>query len=67
MRQKAIQGLLSRFRWSQTTSIFDGFLADLNRALSALFSKIRHQKIENSSKLQMEPDARLLGLSLIHI
>ena len=47
MRQKAIQGLLSRFRWSPTTSIFDGFLADLNRALSALFFKIRLQKIEN--------------------
>ena len=47
MRQKAIQGLLSRFRRSPTTSIFDGFLADLNRALSALFFKLRPQKIEN--------------------
>ena len=47
-RQKAIQGLLSRFRWSPTTSIFDGFLADSNQALSALFSKIGPQKIENS-------------------
>ena len=46
-RQKAIQGLLSHFRWSPGPSIFDGFLADLNRALSALFSKIRPQKIEN--------------------
>ena len=40
MRQNAIQGLLSRFRWSGTTLIVDGFLADLNRALSALFFKI---------------------------
>ena len=37
MRQKAIQGLLSRFRWSRTTSIFDVSLPVLNRALSALF------------------------------
>ena len=48
MRQKAIQGLLSRFRRSPGPLIFDGFLADLNRALSALFSKIGPQKIENS-------------------
>ena len=47
MRQKAIQGLLSRFRWSPTTSIFDGFFADLNRALSALFSNFGSQKSEN--------------------
>ena len=47
MRQKAIQGLLSRFRWSPGPSIFDGFLADLNRALSALVSKIRPQNFEN--------------------
>ena len=40
LRQKAIQGLLSRFQWSPGPSIFDGFLADLNRALSALFSKL---------------------------
>ena len=39
MHQKAIQGLLSRFRWSSGPSIFDRFLADLNRALSALFPK----------------------------
>ena len=45
MRQKAIQSLLSRFRWSPGPSIFDGFLADLNRALSALFFKIRVSKI----------------------
>ena len=49
MRQKAIQSLLSRFRWSPTTSIFDGFLADLNRALSALFSKFRPQKIDSET------------------
>ena len=49
MRQKAIQGLLSRFRWSRTTSIFDGFWADLNRALSALFSKFRPQKIDSET------------------
>ena len=46
MRQKAIQDLLSRFRWSPTISIFDGFLTDLNRALSALFFKIGSQKSE---------------------
>ena len=39
MRQKAVQGLLSRFRWSPGPLIFDRFWADLNRALSALFSK----------------------------
>ena len=48
MRQTAIQGFLSRFRRSPTTSFFDRFLADLNRALSALFSKIRPQKIGGS-------------------
>ena len=47
MRQKAIQGLLSRFRWSPGPSIFDGFLADLNQALSALFFKIGSQKSGN--------------------
>ena len=36
-RQKAIQGLLSRFRRSPGPWIFDGFFANLNRALSALF------------------------------
>ena len=48
-RQKAIQGLLSRFRWSPRPSIFDGFFADLNRALSALFfqnSDVENQKNE---------------------
>ena len=40
MLQKAIQGLLSRFRLSPTTSIFDGFFADLNLALSAFFFRI---------------------------
>ena len=47
-RQKAIQGLLSRFRWSPGPSIFDGFLANLNRALSALFfsnSDLKKSKI----------------------
>ena len=47
MRQKAIQRLLSRFRWSPGPSIFDRFLADLNRALSALFFKIGPQQIKN--------------------
>ena len=46
-RQKAIQGLLSRFRWSPGPSIFDRFWADLNRALSALFFKNRVSKSEN--------------------
>ena len=47
LRQKAIQDLLSRSRWLWTTSIFHRFLADLNRALSALFFNIGPQKIEN--------------------
>ena len=50
MRQKAIQGLLSRFRWSPITSIFEGFLVVLNRTLSALFSKIGPQKNRKSRR-----------------
>ena len=38
----------SRFRWSRTTFIFDGFWADLNRALSALFFQNRTSKIRKS-------------------
>ena len=51
MRRKAIQGLLSRFRWSRTTSIFVGISADLNRALSALFSTL-----DSDPTVQMAPN-----------
>ena len=44
MRQKAIQGLLSRFRWSPTTSIFDLFWADLNQASTKHTGTYVHQQ-----------------------
>ena len=49
VHQKAIQDLLSRFRWSPTTSIFDGMLVDLNQALSALFSEFQPQRIDSET------------------
>ena len=57
-RQKAIQDLLSRCRWSPGPSIFDGFLADLNRALSAVF----FQKSAILAFLEEPPNEAILGL-----
>ena len=44
LRQKAIQGLLGRFRWCPTISIFNGFFTGRSQAV---FSKIGSRKSEN--------------------
>ena len=48
MSGKAIQGLLSRFRWPSSISIVDRFLAVLDPALPALSSKVGPEQIQTS-------------------